>query len=122
MSAHNIPTEDNLNARYDPMTRDELIAECERLRAESAERLNSFHTSMELSVESNEEVKRLRRNLEIQTVNATAVLDAQRERDLWKARSYCRQELLHAILRTGRLEDHPIRAEVEETADWEPKS
>lgn len=26
---------DELNARYDPMTRDELIAECERLRRES---------------------------------------------------------------------------------------
>ncbi len=27
-----IPTEDDLNARYDPMTRDELIAECENMR------------------------------------------------------------------------------------------
>jgi len=26
-------TEDDINARYDPMNRDELIAECERLRA-----------------------------------------------------------------------------------------
>lgn len=28
-----MPTSDELNARYDPMTRDELIAECEKLRA-----------------------------------------------------------------------------------------
>lgn len=54
MPTRDVQSTDERNARYDPMTRDELIAECELLRADLA----------------------------IQAVNATAVLQAQHERDV----------------------------------------